>query len=129
MIQKVITGVLIGMFIGLFTTSFFVTVASFQELFFTKITAASIITGFFVSIYACFSKSKFQIFLISIAIGMFIFYMKYLLTGHHFDPLTMGAFTGALLGGFFVFMHKIISSIKKYKRLEKLRKRGFNNYS
>lgn len=129
MIQKITTGILVGAFIGLFTTSFFLPVdSSFKELFLTKITATSIITGFFVGVYAHLSRSKFQVFLVSIAIGMLVFYAKYLITNHHFDLLTMGAFTGALLGGSFVFIRKIKGSIRKYKRLEKLRKRGFNNY-
>jgi hypothetical protein len=130
MIQKVIIGILAGVFIGVFVTSFFLPIETvYKELFLTKITATSIITGFLAGIYAHLSKSKLQVFLISILIGMAVFYTKYLVTGHHFDPLTMGAFTGALLGGTFAIVRKLQHSLKVYKRLDRLRRRGFNNYS
>ena len=130
MTQKISIGIIVGTLIGMFTTSFFLSVdILLKELFLTKITATSIITGFLVGIYASLSKSKFKLFLISIAIGIFTFYMKFLLTGHNFEPVTMGAFTGALLGGAFIFIRKLKSSFRRYKRLKKLRRRGFNNYS
>ena len=48
MIQKIAIGVLAGPFIGVFKTSFFLPIeTSYKELFLTKITATSIITGFF----------------------------------------------------------------------------------
>jgi hypothetical protein len=129
MIQKISTGILIGALIGVFTTSFFLPVGTpFKELFFTKITATSIITGLLTSVYYYLSKSKLQVFLICILIGVIVFYTKYLVTGHHFDPVTMGAFVGALLGGVYAIIRKVTHSIKLYKRLERLKKRGFRNY-
>ncbi len=130
MVRKILIGILAGFLIGVFTTSFFLPVTTpFTELVLTKITAASIITGVLTGIYASFSKSKLQVFLISIAIGITVFYAKYLITGHHFDPVTMGAFTGALLGGVFAIVRKITHSVKLYKRLNRLRQRGFKSYS
>lgn len=130
MTQKIIIGIIAGACIGLFMTSFFLPIETpFKTLFFTKITATSIVTGLFTGIYAHLSKSKLQVFLISIGIGIVVFYSKYILTGHNFDPVTMGAFVGALLGGTFAVVRKITHSIKLYKRLNKLRRRGFTSYS
>ncbi|MBL4605214.1 MAG: hypothetical protein JKY02_06020, partial [Flavobacteriaceae bacterium] len=67
-------------------------------------------------------------FMMSIFIGIIVFYIKYWITGHHFDPGIMGAFTGALLGGTFAVVRKFTHSFKVYRRLETLRKKGFNNY-
>ncbi|MFD2568504.1 hypothetical protein [Pseudotenacibaculum haliotis] len=129
MIQKITIGVIVGAIIGLFMTSFFLPQETpIKELFLTKITATSMVTGLFCSIYAYFSKSKLQIFIMSIVIGIAIFYIKYWVTGHHFDPGIMGAFTGALIGGTFAVIRKLTHSFKVYRRLETLRKRGFNNY-
>ena len=130
MIQKVFIGIIVGAFIGMFTTSFFLPQgSSFSELFLTKITATSIITGLCCGIYGHLSKSKLQIFMVSVLIGMFVFYLKYLITGHNFDPLTMGAFTGAILGSVFAIIRKIRTSLKIMRRLQRLRRAGFNNYT
>ncbi len=129
MIKKIFIGILVGTIIGLFTTSFFLpTGIHLFALFWTKITAASIVTGFFCGIYAYLSRSKLQTFLVSILIGMLVFYLKYLITGHNFDPLTMGAFTGALLGGTLAVVRKINTSLKVMRRLRRHRESGFNNY-
>ena len=130
MARKIFIGILAGFLIGVFTTSFFLPVTTpFTELLLTKITATSIITGVLSGIYASLSKSKLQVFLISITIGIVVFYTKYLITGHNFDPVTMGAFTGALLGGVFAIVRKITHSMKVYKRLNRLRNKGFRSYS
>ncbi|WP_299062654.1 hypothetical protein [uncultured Polaribacter sp.] len=129
MLQKIAIGILFGVLIGMFITSLFVSNDTILiELFLTKITATSIITGVFCGVYAYISKSKLQIFLVSIIIGIFVFYVKYLVTGHHYDPVTMGAFVGAMLGGIFAVLKKIIRSIKIYIKLQRHRKKGFNNY-
>lgn len=129
MIQKIFIGIIVGALIGLFTTSFFLPKGiHLFALFWTKITATSIVTGFFCGIYGHLSKSKLQTFLVSILIGMIVFYVKYLITGHDFDPLTMGAFTGALLGGVLAVIRKISTSLKVMRRLKRHRERGFNNY-
>jgi membrane associated rhomboid family serine protease len=129
MIQKIGIGVLAGAVIGLFMTSFFLPAETpIKELFLTKITATSMVTGLLCAVYAHFSRSKFQVFIISILIGILVFYVKYWITGHHFDPGIMGAFTGALVGGTFAVVRKLAHSLKVYRRLETLRKKGFNNY-
>ena len=128
MIQKVLIGIFSGILIGMFVTSIFVPKdTSFIELFPTKITATSIITGILCAIYGYYSKSKLQVFIISIIIGIVVFYLKYLITGHHFDPVTMGAFVGAMLGGILAVISKFTNSIKVYRRLQRLRKKGFYN--
>ena len=129
MIQKICIGIIVGTLIGLFTTSFFLPKGTpIAEIFWTKITATSIITGVFCGMYASLSKSKLQIFLVSVLIGMLVFLLKYLITGHNFDPLTMGAFTGALLGGILAVIRKINTSLKVMRRLKRHRESGFNNY-
>lgn len=99
------------------------------ELFLTKITATSIITGILCGVYASLSKSKLQVFYISVLIGMAVFYLKYLITGHDFDALTMGAFVGAKLGGIFAIIRKITHSYKVFSKLNKRKKQGFGNYN
>ena len=79
-------------------------------------------------IYAKKSNSKLQVFFISILIGIIIFYIKYLITGHDLDALTMGAFVGAMLGGIFAIVSKATHSYKVYTRLHKRRRKGFGNY-
>ena len=128
MFQKIIIGILSGILLGIFITSIFVpTETRILQLFLTKITATSIITGVLCGIYAHLSNSKLQIFLISILIGSAVFYLKYLITGHDFDPLTMGAFVGAMTGGTFSVIKKFTHSITVYKRLKRLRRKGFYN--
>ena len=59
MIQKVVIGIIAGTLIGMFITSFFLPAGTpVLEIFYTKITATSMATGFFCAIYAYFSKSK-----------------------------------------------------------------------
>lgn len=129
MILKIFTGIITGCIVGLFITSFFLqSDTPLIEIFWTKITASSIVTGVLCGAYAHFSKSKLQIFIISILLGMLTFYVKFLITGHDFDPLTMGAFAGAMLGGAFAIFTKINHSIKVMRRLERQRKAGFNRY-
>ena len=127
MIKKIFIGIVLGALIGMFTTSFFIQpITELSEVFLTKITATSMITGVFCGIYGYLSKSKLQIFLVSILIGMIVFFLKYLITGHNYDPLTMGAFTGALLGAIFSIIRKIETSLKLMQRLKRRRKSGFN---
>jgi uncharacterized membrane protein YjjB (DUF3815 family) len=129
MTKKLIIGIFAGAFLGIFITSLFEPDDTVVELFLTKITASSMITGLFCGVYAHFSKSKLQVFLISILIGTLVFYLKYILTGHDFDPITMGVFVGAILGGFFVALNKITRSLKKSRKLKRHRRKGFSNYN
>jgi hypothetical protein len=126
--NKLVIGILAGAFLGIFITSIFEPDDTVVELFLTKITASSMITGLLCGIYAHFSKSKLQVFLISILIGTLTFYLKYILTGHDYDPITMGVFVGTILGGFFVALNKITESLKAEIKLKKMRRRGFINY-
>jgi hypothetical protein len=128
MTKKLITGIFAGAFLGIFITSIFEPDATVVELFLTKITASSMIAGLFCGVYAHLSKSKLQVFLISILIGTLVFYLKYILTGHDYDPITMGAFVGAILGGFFVALNKITHSLKASRKLKRHRRKGFSNY-
>ncbi|WP_341220474.1 hypothetical protein [Polaribacter atrinae] len=126
MIKKVLIGIGSGLLIGVFVTSIFIAdEINIIDLILTKITATSIITGFFTGIYAHLSKSKLKVFLVAIFIGIIIFYLKYLFTGHNFDPLTMGAFVGAMLGAIFAFIRKATHSFKKYNRLQRHKQKGF----
>ena len=130
MIRKVFIGLIAASIIGMFVDSFFVADSTtLRSLFLSKITLTSLIVGFLAGIYAAFSKSKLQVFLISVIIGICTFYLKYLVTGHDLDPLTMGAFVGALLGGVFAIDKKIRRSIVVYRRLKRLRmQRTDENY-
>ena len=129
LIGKLAIGVLAGTILGMYITSFFMTPGiKWFALFWTKITAPTIATGFCCALYAHFSRSKFQIFVISVLIGIIIFYLKYLITGHNFDPIIMGAFSGAILGGLMSLIRKIEQSIKGRRRLKSMRKKGFSNY-
>lgn len=130
MIKKILLGVLAAAIIGMFVNSFFVSPeTSYRSLFFSKITLTSMITGFLCGIYSSLSKSKLQVFLISVIIGIILFYAKYFVTGHDLDPLTMGAFVGAMIGGVLAIDKKIRRTLKLYYRLQKLREKGFTDYS
>jgi uncharacterized membrane protein YeaQ/YmgE (transglycosylase-associated protein family) len=129
MLQKISLGIITGAGIGMIITSMFLDeTKTLVNLFLTKITATSIISGLVCGVIASEIKSKLNTFFICIIAGAIVFYLKYLITGHDFDPITMGLFVGAILGGIFVLYRKISLSIKKYKRLKKLRRRGFKIY-
>lgn len=130
MIQKVLIGLISGVFVGVFVTAIILPdTSNLLELFLTKITATSIITGVLCGIYTKLSNSKLQVFFASIIIGIITFYLKYLLTGHDFDALTMGAFVGAMIGGVFAVIRKITHSYKVHKKLRKRRRNGFESYN
>lgn len=130
MLQKIFIGILSGVVIGMaITTLFLDEQKTLVNLFLTKITATSIVTGLVCGFWASIIKSKLNTFFTCIVAGAIVFYLKYLITDHDFDPITMGLFVGAILGGVFVLVRKITVSIKKYKRLKKLRRRGFKIYS
>ena len=130
MIKKIAVGLLSGTIIGMLISSFFLP-SNFYilDLLWSKITATSIIVGMLTSIYGHLSKSRLQVFIISIFIGVIVFYIKYWITGHHFDPAIMGAFTGALLGVIYAIVRKSTHSLRINKKLQMLREKGFNNYS
>ena len=130
MVKKILIGIVSGTFVGIFITAIILpNTNNLLALFLTKITATSIVTGILCGIYAHLSSSKLQIFYVSILIGIIIFYLKYLLTGHDLDVLTMGAFVGAMLGSVLAINKKIMNAYKAYTKLRKRRKNGFGNYS
>jgi len=130
MLKKIAIGLFSSMIIGMLMTSIFLPVGTpLFEIFWTKITATSIIVGLLTSIYGHFSKSKLQVFVISIFIGMIVFNIKYWITGHHFDPTIMGAFTGAILGVIYAIVRKSTHSLKLHRKLKILREKGFNYYA
>ena len=73
MIKKIAIGISAGAIIGIFITSIFVNDDSILDLFLTKITATSIITGLLCGIYDHLSNSKLQVLSISILIGIIVF--------------------------------------------------------
>ncbi|WP_405608744.1 hypothetical protein [Polaribacter sp. Asnod1-A03] len=128
MIIKVLIGITFGIITGMSITTMFVPKDTILiELFLTKITATSIITGVVCGIYAHFTKSKLQTFMVSILIGIAVFYIKYFITGHHYDPLNMGAFVGAILGGIFTIIKKFKQSINVHSKIQKYQENGFSN--
>ena len=82
MIQKILIGILAGIFIGIVVTSFFATKGTnLIDLFLTQITATSMITGVLCGIYTHYSKTKLRKFIFSVGIGILIFQTKYFITG------------------------------------------------
>ena len=122
MIQKILIGILAGIFIGIVVTSFFVTKeTNLLNLFLTQITATSMITGVLCGIYTHYSKTKLRKFIFSVVIGILVFQAKYFITGHDFNPPLMGAFVGAGLAGVFATRRKLKKISKKNKRRKKIR--------
>ena len=68
------------------------------------------------------SKTKLRKFIFSVGIGIIVFQVKYLITGHDFNPPLMGAFVGAGLAGMFAARRKIKKISKKNKRRKKIRR-------
>ena len=98
MLKKIAIGLFSSTIIGMLMTSIFLPVGTpLFEIFWTKITATSIIVGLLTSIYGHFSKSKLQVFVISIFIGMIVFNIKYWITVHHFDLQLWGHLQGLFL--------------------------------
>ncbi|MFC2109964.1 hypothetical protein ACFLRU_00425 [Bacteroidota bacterium] len=102
--KKISLGILAGALIGILISSYFVNDYTFEKVIYTKITLTSIITGFICGFYAIYSKREFPLFIGCLIIGAFVFYTKYLITGHDFDPINMGTLTGAMLGFIFYAM-------------------------
>jgi len=123
MIQKILIGILAGIFIGIVVTSFFVTKeTNLLNLFLTQITATSMITGVLCGIYTHYSKTKLRKFIFSVGIGILVFQAKYFITGHDFNPPLMGAFVGAGLAGVFATRRKLKKISKKISEEKKLDK-------
>jgi len=130
MIRKVTTSTIIGLILGMLITAYFIgSNKPLIDYFWCKITASAIITGFLIGLYDYFSKSRFQVFYMSIVIGILVFYVKYWITNHHYDPGIMGAFTGAVLGGVLATLSVLKQNLKASKRIEGLMKKGFGRYA
>ncbi|WP_152285805.1 hypothetical protein [Flavicella marina] len=110
--NKIIIGLLAGALIGMMISNYFVNEFTYEKVVYTKITLSSIISGVLCGFYSLYSKNSFNLFIGCLLIGVAVFYIKYLITGHHFDPVNMGTFTGAILGFIFYAGQKS----KKYRR-------------
>ena len=111
--SKILIGIIVGMLVGILISSYFVNDYTFDKIVYTKITLSAIISGVLSGIYAHKSMKELNVFLVSILIGVVVFYIKYLITGHDFDPINMGGLTGAVIGFVFFAMHRL--SLKKRK--------------
>ena len=113
-VTKIMIGFVVGILVGILISSYFVNDYTFDKIVYTKITLSAIITGVCSGIYAQKSSKELNIFLGSIFIGVLVFYIKYLITGHDFDPVNMGGLTGAIIGFVFFAMQRL--SLKKRKK-------------
>ena len=104
--KKISIGILSGAILGILISSYFVNDYTFDKIIYTKITLSSILTGLFCGIYAIFSKKEFNLFIGCLIIGAMVFYIKYLITGHDFDPINMGTLAGAIIGFVFYVNYK-----------------------
>jgi len=104
--KKISIGLIAGAIIGILISYYFVNSFTFDKIIYTKITLSSIITGIVCGTYANLSSNPFNLFIGCLVIGALVFYMKYLITGHDFDPINMGTLTGAILGFVFYAIQK-----------------------
>lgn len=105
--KKISIGIIAGTILGILISNYFVNEFTYEKVVYTKITLSAILTGLFSGAYATFVKRAFNLFIGCVIIGITVFYVKYLITGHHFDPVNMGTFTGALIGFLFYAMKKL----------------------
>jgi len=110
--RNISIGIFVGALLGILISSYFVNDYTFEKIIYTKITLSALITGFLCGIYANFHLKPFYIFLGCLFIGAAVFYIKFLITGHHYDPVNMGTFTGAIIG----FVFYTIKKTRKYRR-------------
>lgn len=96
--KKISMGLIAGAIIGILISAYFVNDYTFEKVIWTKITLSASISGLICGIYSNFSVSEFNLFIGCLVIGAGVFYIKYLITGHDFDPVNMGTMTGAILG-------------------------------
>lgn len=110
---KIVIGFVVGILVGILISSYFVNDYTFDKIVYTKITLSAIISGVLSGMYAQKSSKELNVFLVCILIGVFVFYIKYLITGHDFDPVNMGGLTGAVIGFVFFAIQRL--SLKKRK--------------
>jgi len=99
--RKLLTGLLVGISLGVFSASFFTENFDFWTALTSKFTIASSITGVCCAILANILKWDIGIVLGSVLLGIVVFYLKYKITGHHHDPIMMGSFNGVVFGSIF----------------------------
>ena len=99
--RNLITGLLVGVILGVFSTSLFAEQFSFRDAIISNFTITSVITGIICASLANYLRWDFGIVLGSVVIGILVFYAKFLITGHHHDPIFMGLFNGLIFGSMF----------------------------
>lgn len=105
--KKISIGIFLGLLLGSLISSYFVNDYTFEKIIYTKITLSSLITGLLCGMYAAIDVKPFNLFIGCLFIGAIVFYAKFLITGHHYDPINMGTFTGAIIGFIFYAIKKI----------------------
>lgn len=113
--KKISIGLISGTIIGILICSYFVNDFTFEKLIYTKITLSAILTGVLSGVFAIYTRKEFNLFIGCLIIGASVFYMKYLITGHDFDPINMGGFTGAIIGLIFFINLKLTSKRHNYR--------------
>ena len=102
--RNLITGLLVGVILGVFSSSLFVEQFDIIEALTSKFTITSVFTGIACAGLANYLRWDFGIVLGSVIIGILVFYTKFLVTGHHHDPITMGVFNGLIFGSIFTLL-------------------------
>ena len=115
--KNITIGIFAGVLLGILISSYFVHDFSFEKVIYTKITLSTLITGIICGTYANFHIKPFVLFIGCLFIGVVVFYAKFLLTGHHFDPINMGVFTGAIIGSIFYAIKRIAINKRPNYRL------------
>ena len=115
--KKIGIGLIAGAILGILISNYFVNEFTYEKAIYTKITLSAIITGILCGAYSNIVKHAFNLFIGCLLIGAAVFYVKYLITGHHFDPINMGTFSGAILGFLFYAMKKIDDNPRPNYRL------------
>ena len=105
--KKIGIGLVAGAILGILISSYFVNDYTFDKIIYTKITLSASITGIICGFYANIARKDFNLFIGCLFVGAAVFYIKYLITGHDFDPINMGTLTGAVLGFLFYAIRKL----------------------
>lgn len=115
--KKISIGLILGAILGIVISAYFVNEYTFDKVIWTKITLSASITGIFCGVYSNITNNPFNLFIGCLFIGAIVFYVKYLITGHDFDPINMGTLTGSILGFIFYAMRKLDGSNRNEYRI------------